>query len=95
MVKENGHRHVIIDSSVRSSGGKMKQAVNVEELKKLMPSSRSTIYSSIIGVQICMVAFLFSQESMLFTVLLFLGAAALTEGYEKTRLQNKLKQIIQ
>jgi hypothetical protein len=73
----------------------MKTEVKVEELKKLMPSTKSMIYFQIVGLQIFMVAFLFSSEEIIYTLLLLIGAAALTEGYEKTRLQNKLKEIMQ
>jgi len=73
----------------------MKNEVKVEELKKLMPSPKTTIYFPIIALQIFMVAFLFPHESIIYTFLLLIGAAALTEGFEKSRLQNKLKQIIQ
>jgi hypothetical protein len=72
----------------------MKKEVKVEDLKNIMPSSRTTIYFPIIGMQLFMVALLFSHESVMYTLLLLIGSAALTEGFEKSRLQNKLKQII-
>ena len=72
----------------------MKSEVKIDELKKLLPSTRSMLYLQIIGLQIFMVAFLFSSENILYTILLLLGAVALTEGFEKTRLQNRLKQIM-
>jgi hypothetical protein len=76
------------------TGGFMKSEVNIDELKKLIPSTRSMLYLQIIGLQIFMVAFLFSSENILYTILLLLGAVALTEGFEKTRLQNRLKQMM-
>lgn len=72
----------------------MKSEVKIDELKKLIPSTRSMLYLQIIGLQIFMVAFLFSSENILYTILLLLGAVALTEGFEKTRLQNRLKQMM-
>jgi hypothetical protein len=72
----------------------MKNEIKVEELKKLMPST-SAIYFPIIGLQIFMAAFLFSSENIIYTFLLLIGAVAVTEGFEKSRLQNKLKQIIE
>lgn len=72
----------------------MKSEVKIDELKKLIPSTKSMLYLQIIGLQIFMVAFLFSSENILYTILLLLGAVALTEGFEKTRLQNRLKQMM-
>ena len=72
----------------------MKSEVNIDELKKLLPSTRSMLYLQIIGLQIFMVAFLFSSENILYTILLLAGAVTLTEGFEKTRLQNRLKQMM-
>ena len=73
----------------------MKSEVKIEELQKLMPSTRSMLYLQIAGVQIFLVALLFSSEDIMYTLLLLIGAAALTEGFEKTRLQNKIKQIME
>jgi hypothetical protein len=75
-------------------GGSMKKEVKVEDLKNIMPSSRTTIYFPIVGLQLFMIALLFSHESIMYTLLVLIGSAALTEGFEKSRLQNKLKQII-
>jgi hypothetical protein len=73
----------------------MKNEVKVDELKKLMPSARTMVYFPIFGLQIFMVAFLFSSENIVFPLLLMIGAAMFTEGYEKSRLLNKLKRIIE
>lgn len=73
----------------------MKNEVKVEELKKIMPSTRSMVYFPIFGLQIFMIAFLFSSENILYSLLLMVGAAVLTEGIEKSRLQNKLKRILE
>jgi hypothetical protein len=73
----------------------MKSEIKIEELQKLMPSTKSMLSLQIVGVQIFMIAFLFSSENIFYTLLLLIGAAALTEGFEKTRLQNKLKQLME
>jgi len=73
----------------------MKTEVNVEEIQKLTPSIKSTIYLQVIGLQIFMIALLFSSENIIFTFLLLTGTAAITKGYYESRMQNKLKQIIE
>jgi hypothetical protein len=73
----------------------MKSEIKIEELQKLMPSTKSMLSLQVVGVQIFMIAFLVSSENIFYTLLLLMGAAALTEGFEKTRLQNKLKQLME
>jgi hypothetical protein len=73
----------------------MKSEVKIEELQKLMPSARSMLSLQIAGVQIFLAAFLFSGNEFISTLLFLIGAAALTESFEKTRLQHKIKEIME
>lgn len=73
----------------------MKKEVKVEELQRLMPSKKETIYLQVAGLLIFIAAFLFSRENIIHPILLMLGVSALTRGFEKSRLQNKLKQIME
>ena len=73
----------------------MKSKVKVEEIHKLMPSTKSVTYLQIAGVQIFLAAFLLLNESYFFPFLLMIGAALLTKCFEKTRLQNKIKEIVE
>lgn len=73
----------------------MKTEVKVEDLQKLMPSTKSMIYLEIVGVQILLIAFLLLNENFFSPFLLMIGAVVLTRCFEKSRLQNKLKEIIE
>ena len=73
----------------------MKNEVTDEELQKLMPSKRETMYLQIGGLLIFLAAFLFCRENIIHPILLMIGVSVLTRGFEKSRLQNKLQQIIE
>jgi hypothetical protein len=73
----------------------MKTEIKVEELKQLMPSKKETIYLQILGLLTFIAAFLFSRDNIIHPVLLMLGIMTLTEGFEKTKLQKKLKKIME
>jgi hypothetical protein len=73
----------------------MKVDMKVEELLRLMPSKGETIYLQVIGLVFFMAAFMFSRDNILHPILLMAGASALTRGFEKSRLQNKLKQMME
>jgi hypothetical protein len=77
------------------NGGSMKSAVRVEELHKLMPSTKSVTFLQIAGVEIFLIAFLLLNESSVFPFLLMVGAAVLTKCFEKSKLQNKIKEIVE
>jgi len=73
----------------------MKNEVTDEELQKLMPSKRETMYLQIGGLLIFLAALLFCRENIIHPILLMIGVSVLTRGFEKSRLQNKLQQIIE
>jgi hypothetical protein len=76
-------------------GGPMKVEVKVEELQKLMPSRRETIYLQVGGLFIFLAAFFFCRDNIIHPILLMLGVSVLTRGFEKSRLLNKLQQIVE
>jgi hypothetical protein len=82
-------------SFLSNVGGDMKTEIKVEELKQLMPSKRETTYLQVLGLLIFMAAFLFCRDNIIHPILLMAGVMALTRGFEKIRLQNKLKQIME
>ena len=73
----------------------MKTEIKVEELGKLMPSKKETIYLQVLGLLTFIAAFLFSRDNILHPILLMLGVTTLTEGFDKIRLQKKLRQIME
>ncbi|RPI03353.1 MAG: hypothetical protein EHM64_12410 [Ignavibacteriae bacterium] len=62
-----------------------------EENKKVMRSSKLMLLMQIAGLQICMIALLFSNEGILFAILLFVGATVFTQGFEKTKWHYRLR----
>jgi hypothetical protein len=78
-----------------SSGGDMKTEIKVEELEKLMPSKKETIYLQVLGLLTFVAAFLFSRDNIIHPILLMLGVTTLTEGFDKIKLQKKLRQIME
>jgi len=73
----------------------MKTEIKVEELGKLMPSKKETIYLQVLGLLTFIAAFLFSRDNILHPILLMLGVTTLTEGFDKIKLQKKLRQIME
>jgi hypothetical protein len=73
----------------------MKTEIKVEELEKLMPSKKETIYLQVLGLLTFVAAFLFSRDNIIHPILLMLGVTTLTEGFDKIRLQKKLRQIME
>jgi hypothetical protein len=73
----------------------MKTEAKAGEMKNFVLSARSLIYLQILGLPIFMIAYFFSSEEIIYMLLLFIGAAALTEVFKRTRLQHKLKEIVE
>ena len=73
----------------------MKTEVKVEDLQKLIPSTKSMIFCEIAGVQMIVIALLVFHENIVFSFLSMIGAAVLTVGFEKTKWQNRLKEMME
>ena len=73
----------------------MKSEIKVEELKQLMPSKRGTTYLQVLGFFVFLSAFLFCRDTIIHPILLMAGVMMLTSGFEKSKLQNKLKQMME